>query len=91
MKEFKGLIANNKTEEKILELANLANRMAKDLDKMSELLAVLGKTRTYCINESVEVSENFKDLFHQLSEMIGKSSINLDMENFIKYCILEEE
>ena len=91
MKEFKGLIANNKTEEKILELASLANRMAKDLDKMSELLAVLGKTRTYCINESVEVSENFKDLFHQLSEMIGKSSVNLDMESFIKYDILEEE
>ena len=91
MKEFKGLIANNKAEEKILELASLANRMAKDLDKMSELLAVLGKTRTYCINESVEVSENFKDLFHQLSEMIGKSSVNLDMERFIKYDILEEE
>ena len=31
MKEFKGLIANNKAEEKILELANLANRIAKRL------------------------------------------------------------
>ena len=91
MKEFEGLIANNKTEEKILELASLANRMAKDLDKMSELLSIIGETRTWCISDSVEVSENFKDLFHQLSEMIGKSSINLDMENFIKYCILEEE
>ena len=91
MKEFKGLIANNKAEEKILELASLANRMAKDLDKMSELLSIIGETRTWCISDSVEVSENFKDLFHQLSEMIGKSSANLDMENFIKYCILEEE
>ena len=91
MKEFKGLIANNKTEEKILELASLANSMAKDLERMRELLATLGKTRTWCISDSVEVSENFKDLFHQLSEMIGKSSINLDMESFIKYCILEEE
>ena len=91
MKEFKGLVANNQVEEKLLDVANLANRMAKDLDKMSELLTVLGKTRTYCINESVEVSENFKDLFHQLSEMIGKSSVNLDMESFIKYDILEEE
>ena len=91
MKEFKGLVANNKAEETILECASLANSMAKDLEKMRELLAILGKTRTYCINESVEVSENFKDLFHQLSEMSGKSSANLDMENFIKYCILEEE
>ena len=91
MKEFKGLVANNQVEEKLLDVANLANRMAKDLDKMSELLSILGETRTRCISDSVEVSENFKDLFHQLSEMIGKSSINLDMENFIKYCILEEE
>ena len=88
MKEFKGLVANNQVEEKLLDVAN---RMGKDLDKMSESLAVLGKTRTYCINESVEVSENFKDLFHQLSEMIRKSSVNLDMESFIKYDILEEE
>ena len=88
MKEFKGLVANNQVEEKLLDVAN---RMGKDLDKMSESLAVLGKTRTYCINESVEVSENFKDLFHQLSEMIRKSSVNLDMERFIKYDILEEE
>lgn len=91
MKEFKGLVANNQVEEKLLDVANLANGMAKALDKMSELLAVLGKTRTYRINESVEVSENFKDLFHQLSEMIGKSSVNLDMESFIKYGILDEE
>ena len=91
MKEFQGLVASNQVEETILECASLANSMAKDLEKMSELLAVLGKTRTYCINESVEVSENFKDLFHQLSEMIGKSSVNLDMESFIKYDILEEE
>ncbi|EDO9117317.1 hypothetical protein GKB13_08180 [Campylobacter coli] len=91
MKEFKGLVANNQVEEKLLDVANLANGMAKALDKMSESLAVLGKTRTYCINECVEVSENFKDLFHQLSEMIGKSSVNLDMESFIKYNILDEE
>ena len=91
MKEFKGLVASNKVEETILECASLANSMAKDLERMRELLATLGKTRTYCINESVEVSENFKDLFHQLSEMIGKSSVNLDMESFIKYDILEEE
>ena len=91
MKEFKGLVANNQVEETILECASLANSMAKDLEKMRELLAVLGKTRTYCISDSIEVSENFKDLFHQLSEMIGKSSVNLDMESFIKYDILEEE
>ena len=91
MKEFKGLVASNQVEETILECASLANSMAKDLEKMRELLAVLGKTRTYCISDSIEVSENFKDLFHQLSEMIGKSSVNLDMESFIKYDILEEE
>ena len=91
MKKWKNLIASNQVEEQILDYASKASKMSKELDKMSELLAVLGKTRTYCINESVEVSENFKDLFHQLSEMIGKSSVNLDMERFIKYDILEEE
>ena len=29
MKEFKGLVANNQVEEKLLDVANLANRMAK--------------------------------------------------------------
>ena len=91
MKEFQGLVANNQVEEKILECASLANKMSKELDNMCELLSELGKTRTYCISDSVEVSENFKDLFHELSEMVGKSSVNLDMERFIKYCILEEE
>ena len=91
MKEFQGLVANNQVEEKILECASLANKMSKELDKMCELLSELGKTRTYCISDSVEVSENFKDLFHELSEMSGKSSVNLDMERFIKYSILEEE
>ena len=65
--------------------------MSKELDKMCELLGELGKTRTYCISDSVEVSENFKDLFHELSEMTGKNSVDLDMDRFIKYCILEEE
>ena len=65
--------------------------MSKELDKMCELLSIIGETRTWYISDSVEVSENFKDLFHQLSEMIGKSSANLDMESFIKYSILEEE
>ena len=91
MKEFKGLVANNKAEEKILELASLANIISKDLEIISELLSIIGETRTWCISDNIEVSENFKDLFHQLSEMIGKSSANLDMERFIKYCILEEE
>ena len=91
MKEFQGLVANNQVEEKILDVANLANKMSKELDKMCELLCELAKTRTYCISDSVEVSKNFKDLFHELSEMTGKSSVNLDMERFIKYCILEEE
>ncbi len=91
MKEFQGLVANNQVEEKILDYASLANKMSKELDKMCELLSDLGKTRTYCISDSVEVSENFKDLFHELSEMSGKSSVNLDMERFIKYSILEEE
>lgn len=91
MKEFQGLVANNQVEEKILECASKASKMSKELDKMCELLGELGKTRTYCISDSVEVSENFKDLFHELSEMTGKSSVNLDMERFIKYCILEEE
>ena len=91
MKEFQGLVANNQVEEKILECASLANKMSKELDNMCELLSELGKTRTYCISDSVEVSENFKDLFHELSEMTGKSSANLDMESFIKYSILEEE
>ena len=91
MKEFQGLVANNQVEEKILEYASIANKMSKELDKMCELLGELGKTRTWCISDSVEVSENFKDLFHELSEMSGKSSVDLDMERFIKYSILEEE
>ena len=61
MKEFKGLVANNQVEEKLLDVANLANRMEKDLDKMSELLAVLEKTRTYCINES-EIKNQVKEI-----------------------------
>ena len=62
MKEFKGLVANNKTEEKILELASLANIISKDLEIMRELLSIIGETRTWCISDSVEVSEDFKDL-----------------------------
>ena len=33
MKEFQGLVANNQVEEKILDCANLANKMSKELDK----------------------------------------------------------
>ena len=79
MKEFQGLVANNQVEEKILDVANLANKMSKELDKMCELLCEIGKTRTYCISDSVEVSEVFKDLLEELSEVSYKGSIALDI------------
>ena len=47
--------------------------------------------KNFSLNTNKARPKNDFYLFHQLSEMIGKSSVNLDMENFIKYCILEEE
>ena len=36
MKEFKGLVANNKAEEKILEIASLAEKMCDTLREQKE-------------------------------------------------------
>ena len=73
MKKWKNLIANNEIEEKILDYANKASKMSKELDKMSESL--------FELEHSEEVSELFKDLLEELSEVSYKSSIALSVAN----------
>ena len=73
MKKWKNLIANNEIEEKILDYANKASKMSKELDKMSESL--------FELEHSEEVSELFKDLLEELSEVSYKSSIALSAAN----------
>ena len=73
MKKWKNLIANNEIEEKILDYANKASKMSKELDKMSESL--------FELEHSEEVSELFKDLLEELSEASYKSSITLSVAN----------
>ena len=73
MKKWKNLIASNKIEEQILDYASRASKMSKELDKMSESLFELEHTE--------EVSELFKDLLEELSEVSYKSSIALSVAN----------
>ena len=73
MKEFKGLVVNSQVEEKILDYASKASKISKELDKMSDSLSKL--------ENSQEVSEIFKDLLEELSEVSFKSAIALSIVN----------
>ena len=73
MKKWKNLIASNEIEEQILDYANKASKISEELDKMSESLSKLEHTK--------EVSELFKDLLEELSEVSYKSSIALSVAN----------
>ena len=73
MKKWKNLIASNEIEEQILDYANKASKISKELDKMSESL--------FELEHSEEVSELFKDLIEELSEASYKSSIALSVAN----------
>ena len=73
MKKWKNLIASNEIEEQILDYANKASKISKELDKMSESL--------FELEHAEEVSELFKDLLEELSEVSYKSSIALSVAN----------
>ena len=73
MKKWKNLIASNQVEEQILDYASKASKMSKELDKMRESL--------FELEHSEEVSELFKDLVEELSEVSYKSSIALSVAN----------
>ena len=73
MKKWKNLIASNEIEEQILDYANKASKISKELDKMSESL--------FELEHAEEVSELFKDLLEELSEASYKSSIALSVAN----------
>ena len=62
--------SNNKIEKQILDYAITASKMAKELDKMYKSLSK--------IENAEEVSEVFKDLLEELSEVSYKGSIALD-------------
>ena len=71
MKQWKNLVASNEVEEQILDYANKASKMSKELDKMRKSLSEL--------ENSQEVSEVFKDLLEELSDASFKSAIDLSI------------
>ena len=71
MKKWKNLIASNQVEEQILDYASKASKISRELDKISESL--------FELEHSEEVSELFKDLLEELSEVSYKGSIALDI------------
>ena len=73
MKKWKNLVASNEVEEQILDYANKASKISKELDRMSDSLSRLENTE--------EISELFKDLLEELSEVSFKSSIALSIAN----------
>ena len=73
MKKWKNLIASNEVEEKILDYASKVSKISKELDKMRKSLSEL--------ENSQEVSEIFKDLLEELSEVSFKSAIALSIVN----------
>ena len=74
MKRWKNLIASNEIEEQILDYANKASKISKELDKMSDSL-------TKIQDDQEEVSEVFKDLLEELSEVSFKSALALSIVN----------
>ena len=73
MKKWKNLIASNEVEEKILDYASKASKISRELDKISESL--------FELEHAEEVSELFRDLLEELSEVSYKSSIALSVAN----------
>ena len=73
MKRWKNLVASNEIEEQILDYASKASKISQELDKMSESL--------FELEHSQEVSEIFKDLLEELSEVSYKSAIALSIVN----------
>ena len=73
MKRWKNLVASNEVEEQILDYASKVSKISKELDKMSESL--------FELEHSQEVSEIFKDLLEELSEVSYKSAIALSIVN----------
>ena len=73
MKRWKNLVASNEIEEQILDYASKASKISKELDKMRKSLSEL--------ENSQEVSEIFKDLLEELSEVSYKSAIALSIVN----------
>ena len=73
MKKWKNLIASNEVEEQILDYASKASKISRELDKISESL--------FELEHAGEVSELFKDLLEELSEVSYKSSIALSVAN----------
>ena len=74
MKQWKNLVASNEVEEQILDYASKASKISKELDKMSDSL-------TKIQDGQEEVSELFKDLLEELSEVSFKSAISLSIVN----------
>ena len=74
MKQWKNLVASNEVEEQILDYASKASKISKELDKMSDSL-------TKIQDGQVEVSELFKDLLEELSEISFKSALALSIVN----------
>lgn len=66
------LVASNEFEEQILDYTIKANKISKELDKMSDSLSELEDAQ-------VEVSEVFKDLLEELSDASFKSAIRLSI------------
>ena len=73
MKRWKNLVASNEIEEQILDYASKASKISKELDKMRKSLSEL--------ENSQEISELFKDLLEELSEVSYKSAIALSIVN----------
>ena len=72
MKQWKNLVANNQVEEQILYYASKASKISKELDKISDSL-------TKIQDGQEEVSEIFKDLLEELSEVSFKSALALSI------------
>ena len=74
MKQWQNLIASNEVEEQILDYASKASKITKELDKISDSL-------TKIQDGQEEVSEVFKDLLEELSEVSFKSALALSIVN----------
>ena len=74
MKQWQNLIASNEVEEQILDYASKISKISKELDKMSDSL-------TKIQDGQEEVSELFKDLLEELSEVSFKSALALSIVN----------
>ena len=74
MKKWKNLVASNEAKEQILDYASKASKISRELDKMRKSLSELEDGQE-------EVSELFKDLLEELSEVSFKSALALSVAN----------